>query len=149
MKVILLKDVPKIGRKNDIKDVSDGHALNFLIPRGFAVKATPLEVKKLEAQKAMHDAERQVQEELLAKSIEGLSTITVTIAEKANDKGHLFEGIHKERLAEEIKKSSRIEIKPEFIDLDKPIKEIGEFLVPIEAHGKKGKVRVIIEKENF
>ncbi len=145
MKVILLKDIPKIGHKNEIKDVSDGYVLNFIIPRRLGVKATEAEIKKLETLKSAGETEKKIQHELLSKSLENLSAITVSIKEKANEKGHLFEGIHKERLAEEIEKISGIVLDPEFIDLPKPIKEIGDYIVPISAQGRKGKVKVVIE----
>ena len=145
MKIILLKDIPKIGRKGEVKEISEGHAMNFIIPRGLGVKATPAEIKKIEAQKSTLDTERKIQEELLEKSIASLGAITVTISEKANEKGHLFEGIKKDMLVKEIEKVSGIKLDPDYIDLEKPIKEVGEFLVPIEALGKKGKVKVVVE----
>src|SRR5690349_2144781 len=123
MKIILLKDVPKIGRKNDVKDVADGYALNFIIPRGLGMKATPADLKRLETTQSVKDTEKRLQEDLLKKSLDDLSAITITIKEKANDKGHLFEGIHKERLAKEIEKISHITIDPNYIELNKPLKE--------------------------
>lgn len=130
-----------------MKEISDGYALNFVIPRGLGVRATESEIKKIQSQKSASDAEKKVQEELLAKSLDDLSAITVTIKEKANDKGHLFEGIHKERVVDEIKKTAGIALDPEYIELPKPLKEVGQFLVQIAAHGKKGKVKVVVEAE--
>ena len=145
MKVILLKDIPRVGRKNEIKNISDGYALNFIIPRGLGIKATEVGIKKLEQIKSATNEEKKMQHELLTKSLENLSTITVTIQEKANEKGHLFEGIHKERLAKEIEKMTGIVLDPEFIDLPKPIKEVGEYIITISAEGKMGKVKVVVE----
>jgi large subunit ribosomal protein L9 len=145
MKIILLKDIPKIGRKGDVKDVADGYALNFVLPQKLGVKATAGGIKKVEASKSAIESERKMQENLLSKSLENLSTITVTITEKANEKGHLFEGIRAERLAQEIQKQSGIVLDAGFIELEKPLKEVGNFIVAISAHGKKGKVKVVIE----
>lgn len=95
MKIILLKDIAKLGRKYDVKNVSDGYALNLLIPKGAAVAATPDALKRLEAERSKIEGERKVQEELIAKNISGLQDVTLTIVGKANDKGHLFAGLHK------------------------------------------------------
>jgi large subunit ribosomal protein L9 len=145
MKIILLKDVQKVGKKYDIKDVADGHALNMLIPRGLAMSATPQAVKKVETMKQNDTTDKKIQEDLLAKNLEVIKTLTITLKEKANDKGHLFAGITKEMLATEILKVTRLNIDPAFIKLEKPIKEIGEHKVGIEAMGKKAEFTVVVE----
>ena len=145
MKIILLKDIPKVGRRYDIKNVSDGYALNLLIPRGLAQIATPQAEKSIEAMKAKDLVERKVQGELLLKNLEVIKTLTLNIREKANEKGHLFAGITKERLVEEIIKSARLNIDAESIKLEKPIKEVGEYKVAVEVMGKSAEFKVIIE----
>jgi len=147
MKIILLKDIPKVGRRYDIKNVSDGYALNLLIPRGLAQIATPQAEKSIEAMKAKDLVERKVQGELLLKNLEVIKTLTLNIREKANEKGHLFAGITKERLVEEIIKSARLNIDAESIKLEKPIKEVGEYKVAVEVMGKSAEFKVIIEAE--
>jgi large subunit ribosomal protein L9 len=136
MKVILLKDVAKIGRKYDIKDVSEGYALNMLIPRGLAQVATPQAVKKVEEMKAKDLTEKKIQGELLMKSLKEIDALKINLKEKANEKGHLFAGITKERLLEEILKITRLHIDPESIKLNKPIKETGEHSVLVEVLDK-------------
>ena len=145
MKVILLKDVAKIGRKYDIKDVADGYALNMLIPRGMAQIATTQSIKNIEGLKAKDLVEKKIQGELLSKNLETIKTLRLTLKEKTNDKGHLFAGITKERLAEEILKLARLNLEPESIILDKPIKETGEYKVSVEAMGKKAEFTVVVE----
>ena len=147
MRVVLLKDVPKVGRKYDVKDVSDGHALNFLIPRGLAEKATSQALKKIESLKANKAAEKKIQGELLVKNLETIENLTLTLKEKANEKGHLFAGLTKEMLAGEIFKATRLNIDPESINLPKPLKETGEHKVKVEALGKIAEFIVIIEAE--
>ncbi len=145
MKVILLKDVPKVGQRYDIKDVSEGFALNMLIPRGLAEVASPKAIAKVEALKLNDLTQRKIQDELLLKSLEKIKSIVLHIKEKKNEKGHLFAGITKERLAEEIKKQEKVEVLAESIKLSKPLKEAGEHKVLIEILGKKAEFKVVIE----
>lgn len=145
MKIILLKDVSKVGKKYDLKDVAEGFAQNLLIPRGLAVLATPQQIKKIDIEKAKEMMEKKIQGELLAKSLETIKDLKLTLKEKANEKGHLFAGVTREVLAEEIKKATRLNIDPESIKLDKPLKEIGEHKVMIEAGGKRAEFTVMIE----
>ncbi len=147
MKIILLKDVPKVGRKYDIKDVAEGYALNMLIPRGLAQIATAQSLKKVEEMKANDLTQKKMEEELLLKSLEAVKNLKINLKGLSNDKGHLFAGITKETLAKEILKISRINIDPEFIKLPKPLKELGEQKVAVEVMGKKVEFTVIVEAE--
>ncbi len=144
MKIILLKDVPKVGRKYDIKDVADGYALNMLIPKNLAKVATKDSIAKVEAIKANDLTNKKIQEELLLKNLEIIKKTVITLKGKANDKGHLFAGITKEMLVSEILKSTRLNIDPDSIILAKPIKETGEHKITIEALGKKAELTVNI-----
>jgi large subunit ribosomal protein L9 len=145
MKVILLKDVPKVGKKYDIKNVAEGYALNLLIPKGLAQIATAQAEKNIEVMKQKDMVEKKVQGELLVKNLEVIKTLVLNIKEKANDKGHLFAGITKERLVEEIVKTARLNLDVDSIKLDKPIKEVGEHEVSVEVLGKSAKFKVIVE----
>src|SRR3989344_7923940 len=126
MKIILLKDVAKVGRKYDVKDVSDGFALNMLIPRSLAEPATPQGLKQLEMRKSKNEAEKKIQGDLLLKNLETIKGITVTMKGKANDKGHLFAGITKEILLAEVFKVHHLNLDPESVKLEKSLKETGE-----------------------
>ena len=147
MKIILLKDISKLGRKFDVKTVSDGHALNMLIPQGLAIAATADALKRIETEKAKAEGERKVQEELLVKNLDGLKDTTVTITCKANDKGHLFAGLHREALAIEIEKQTRLQIDPSFIQLEHPIKTVGEHVVEVKTGNKSAKFKLVIESK--
>ena len=145
MNIILLKDVSKVGRKYDIKNVADGHALNMLIPKGLAITATTQEIKKIEEKKKNLLTEQKIQGELLLKNLEQVKNTEIYFGEKANDKGHLFAGITKEKLVEEIFKTTRLNLDPKSIEMEKPIKEIGEHKIVIEAMGEKVEFKVIVE----
>ena len=145
MKIILLKDVPKVGRKYDVKNVSDGYAQNLLIPRGLAQVATDSAVKKIELMKANDMTQKKIQGELLVKNLEIIKNLTLTLKERANEKGSLFAGVTREMLVAEILKATRLNLDPESIVLKKPIKEVGEHKVTVEASGKGAEFTVVIE----
>ena len=145
MKIILLKDIPKLGRKYEVKNASDGHAVNMLIPRGLAIAATPENLRRFETEKAKYDSERKVHEALLAESLKGLEDTVITISGKASDKGHLFAALHKEAIATELAKQTRIQLDPSFIQLEHPIKEVGEHLIEVKGEGKSVKFKLVVE----
>lgn len=147
MKIILLKDVPKVGRKYETKDVSEGYAANLLIPRGLAVAATASAMKSLELERAKIEGERRIHDDLLAKNISTLDGKVVTLKLKVNEKGHLFAGIHKVELLPELEKQAGVQLNAENIILDKPIKEAGDHVVEVRGAGKSGRFTLRIEKK--
>lgn len=145
MKVILIKDVAKVGRKYDVKNVADGYALNLLVPRGLAVIATEEAIKKYNTEKAKIAGNKILSDELLSKNMDSLSKVSITVSGKASDKGHLFAGVHKDQIVSELKKQAQIDMIPEYIVLDKPIKEVGEHEVEIKSGDKSSKFKLIIK----
>ncbi|MBI2630944.1 50S ribosomal protein L9 [Candidatus Nomurabacteria bacterium] len=153
MKVIFLQDVPRVGKRHDVKEVNDGYAMNFLVPRKLAEFATPKAISELEKRKKNIEIEREVQEDLLMKNLEEIKGKVLTMEAKADEKGHLFSGIHSKELVEEMKKQHHADISAEFIVLEKPIKEVGEFEIPIEipapsgqaGKGKKSSFKLVVE----
>ncbi len=144
MKIILLKDVQKVGKKYDIKEVAEGFALNSLIPRGLAKVATKDAITKVEQLKANDLTNKKIQEELLLKNLEVIRNLTIELNEKANEKGHLFAGVTKETVFEELKKASKLNLDLDSIKMDRPIKEVGEHKITVEAMGKKAEFTVNI-----
>lgn len=147
MKVIFLKDVPRVGRRHDVKNVNDGYAINFLLPNKLAEPATPKSLAELEKRQKEIIIEREVKENLLTKSLDEIKNKTLHMKAHANEKGHLFSAIHKKEISEAMQRDNHAEIGEEFITLEKPIKELGEFDVPIEIKGKKSSFKLIIERE--
>lgn len=147
MRVILLQDVEKLGKKYEIKEVADGYAKNFLIPKGLVKIATPTVLKWLETQKEIE--EKKAEEELkmaqeLASNIDGQEVIIQT---KIGEEGQLFESITHQRISEKLKELG-FEIRKSQIDLPEPIKELGEFPVKIKfAHNLEVEIRVIVIEE--
>ncbi|MEY2641009.1 MAG: hypothetical protein RL150_402 [Candidatus Parcubacteria bacterium] len=131
MKVILLKDVPKLGRKDEVKEVSQGHAINFLIPRKLVVAATPSLLAQLEKKKqevAAHQAAADAKVKELLNQIAG-SRIVVT--EKATPQGHLFSKVAAKEIAAAIVQATGAPVDSTWIQIPEPIKSVGEHAVTI------------------
>lgn len=146
MKVIFLQDVPRVGKKYDIKEVNDGYAVNFLFPKKWAMMATEKSVKEIERRKKEIIIEREVQEDLLDKNMEEIKGKSVTIKAKADEKGHLFSAIHEKMIAEAMDKECHVQIDEKFIVLEKQIKKIGEFEIPVVIKNKKSSFKLIVDK---
>ena len=145
MKIILLKDIPNVGKRYDIKEISDGYAVNLLIPKKMAIAATADSIKRIETEKARYEGERKVHQDLLLKNISQLDGITITIQEKANEKGHLFAGVHKLEIIHTIQSQTHLQIDAEHIILDKPIKEIGIHSIEVKVGEKSIKFNLDIK----
>ena len=146
--MIFLKDVPRVGKRHDVKEVNDGYAVNFLLPRRLAEVATPQAIKQLEERKQAIEIERKVEENLLMRNLEEIKGKVLHMKGKADEKGHLFSGIHAKELVGAMRVEHHADISEEFIALDKPIKQVGEFEIPIKIKGKKSSYQLVVEKEN-
>ncbi len=144
MKVIFLKQVPRVSKKYDVKDVADGYALNFLFPQGIAEMATEKSLARLEKLKEANTASEKVQADLLAKNLESLKEITLTIDAKANEKGHLFAAIHKDELAVLLSEQTKINIPESSIELPKALKEVGEYNIEVKAGENSASFKVVV-----
>lgn len=145
MQVIFLHDVPRVGKKHEVKTVNDGYAMNFLIPRKLAQMATPQTLAELELRKKQIEIEKGVQEDLLLKNLEEIKGKSVTLKVKADETGHLFAQVHKSEIVKAMKAEHHADIGEDFIVLEKPIKAVGEYEVPIVIKGKKSSFKLIVE----
>lgn len=147
MQVILLKDVAKVGRKNEVKNVADGYGRNFLVGRGLAVVATPEALAKLKTQLSQNKAHMDIQQTLLTKSLEILKDIKINIKAKASNEGHLFAGLKAEDIVAAVKQQAKIELEPEWLIMPKPIKITGEHTIEIKAGSLSGPLQLLVVKE--
>lgn len=145
MKIILLKDVRGLGKKYDVKEAKDGYVLNMLIPKGLAVHATDKNIKEVDVKKRNDLEHRKIQEDLLLMNLKELDGAKIEVVEKANEKGHLFAGIHKEQIIPEIKRQLKIDMLPDFIILEKAIKEVGEHEISVKIADKTVKFKLIVK----
>lgn len=137
MKVILIKDVARLGRRNEVKEVPDGHAINFLIPRKLAVIATPDSMKRLNTEAKMHDAIHEHSRLAFTTALEKMAAQELVYSTEANEQGVLFKGIHAGDISEFLEKHS-VSLSKDYIVLDHPIKHVGTYEVPVvmgELHG--------------
>ncbi len=145
MKVLLLATVKGIGKKNDIKEVNEGYARNFLFPKGLAKVATDQVIQSLNIQKSTKETQHAVQKNLLLKNLKELEGKTVVLKEKANDTGNLFSSINQSVIAEALFKQHDITIDSEAIILPKPIKQCGTHEITVEVLGHRGVCTLVIE----
>ena len=125
MKVVLLKDVKNMGKRDDIVNVSDGYARNFLFPQKLAAEATPGTLKEIERKRAAQDArEAEMRTEALAKA-ELLKNKTIVLQVKCGDKGRLYGSVTAAEVAEALEKQHGIKADKRKIDIGDPIRETG------------------------
>ena len=133
MKIILLDDVTKVGRRGEVRDVSDGYARNFLIPKKLALSATAGNLKNLEHIKRQQDAKAdriKADAETLRAKIE---TLVYEERRQASEEGKLFGSVTSQDVADFL--STRgIPMERKRITLDEPIKALGEHLVSMRLH---------------
>lgn len=139
MKVILQQDIPDVGRKYEVKSVADGYALNFLIPKKLALfAAAPLVAKAAKDQFVREQTLRTETLELTA-AVKGLNNKKLTVEVKASRAGGLFAGLTADAVVSAINKEFKVSLEEENIELEKPIKETGEYEIPVsvgETHAK-------------
>jgi large subunit ribosomal protein L9 len=136
MKVVLLKDVPRYGQKNTIKDAKDGYALNFLIPQGLAVAATPEVLAKMKADDSAREAAQKAEDAVLVSVIRTLQKEPPVLHAATNEKGSLFKAIHAKEISDQILVQTGKKIPESAIKLEKPIKEAGDHKVEIKIGGE-------------
>lgn len=144
MEVILLQNVDGIGRQGDVKEVSDGYARNFLLPKKLAAMATESSLKKAEVLKKKQIESEQADLEKIQQFAESLQGREVVIQAKEKD-GKLFGSINAKAIAKELLKAN-LKIDDKSIILPESIKELGEYGVKISFdHGIEAAIKVIVE----
>lgn len=147
MKVILIKDVKGMGRAHEEIVTSDGYALNYLIPKKFAIAATAVAIKEASTRKKQVVDRGELDAALLTQNIASLAEATLTIKTKVNEKGHLYDAVSEADISKAVKEQTQIDLPEEVIKLEKPFKEVGTFDVPVASHDTFGKFQITIEAE--
>ncbi len=147
MKIILRQDIRTIGRRGEVKEVSDGYARNFLIPRKFADAATSAALALYNTQQQeqhMHEEKSQKAYQELAIRLKSMG---LRFKVKVGEKGKAFGSIASHHLQEALAEQ-KIILEKNWILLDEPIKSTGEKIIPIELpYGIKSEIKITIEAE--
>ncbi|MBQ9263074.1 MAG: 50S ribosomal protein L9 [Clostridia bacterium] len=134
MKVILLADVKGTGKKQEIVNVSDGYARNFLFPKKLAMEATPgaaREVERRQAAERQRETERRLAAEKKASSLRGK---VVTVVAKCGAQGRLYGSVTGAEIAEALKQQHGVEVDKRKIDLSEPIRSVGESDIVVKLY---------------
>jgi large subunit ribosomal protein L9 len=147
MEVILLQDIPGIGKKNDVLVVGDGYALNCLLPHRKALVATPT-VRKRYAEVIRRRAEEKALERAAATSAASvLAGKKISFTRKATKTGKLYAAIMEKHIAEVLSEQLKVEAKESAIVIPTPIKALGTFSIQVDLSGTKADVAVEVLAE--
>jgi large subunit ribosomal protein L9 len=134
VKVILQKEVDKLGTPGEVVTVADGYARNFLVPRGLAIPASKGAIRHADGLKRAHGervAKARQEAEVVA---ERLGQVTITVTHRAGEEGKLFGSITAQDLAGEISRQGGEEVDRRTIHLDEPIRSVGTHEVQVRLH---------------
>lgn len=149
MKVVLRKDVEKLGEAGSVQNVSGGYARNFLVPQGLAVYATDGELKMAAHNQAVKDRKIVRQEEQLQSLADKINGLTLSFEARAGDGGRLFGSIGSADIAEQISAKIGEEIDRRKVVLNDPIRTLGSHNVVVHLVGKlRPSVTVTVTGEN-
>lgn len=147
MKVIIIKTTPGIGEKDDVKEVADGYARNFLLPNGIAKLATATDLKVLEQQqqRTVMSEERELKKyQNLATKLDGLE---LNIEQKASPEGKLYAQVSTATIAAELSKKGH-KVEKQWLKSKAPVKELGEHEITVGfPHGLEAKIKLIINSK--
>jgi large subunit ribosomal protein L9 len=147
MKVLLLKDVYKLGRAGDVKKVADGYGRNFLLPQKLAVLATPGALKQVEKIRSQAEIRRTDLNSELKSVADQINGITVVFAAKAGETGKLYGSITTQDVSTSIQEKTRFEVKKQQIDMQ-PIRNLGEFTAHVRlTMDLVPEIKIIVHRE--
>lgn len=147
MKVLLIKDVYKLGRAGEVKKVADGFGRNFLLPQGLAVLATPGAMKQAERIKAQAEIRRTELNSELKGLADQINGVVLTFAAKAGETGKLYGSITTADVATALQEKVRFEVKRQQVDMQ-PIRELGEFAAHVRlTMDLMPEIKIIVHRE--
>lgn len=147
MKVLLIKDVHKLGRAGDVKKVADGYGRNFLIPQGLAVLATPGAMKKAEHIRESANERRAVLNEEMGWIADKISGITIRFQTKAGETGKLYGSITSQMIAEALSEKVGTEIDKRMVDIQ-PIRTLGDHTAAVRLTvDLTPEIKILVQRE--
>jgi len=133
MKIILTDEVRGLGRRGDVVDVKNGYARNFLLPQGFAFLANPANVRRLEEEKKRYDEKILREKGVAEKVAEQMAGLRLTLVKKAGEGDVLYGSVTASEIADRLGEKG-IEVDRRRIELEEPIKRLGEHQVHVRLH---------------
>ena len=147
MKVILQKDIPNLGDAGDIKEVAEGYARNYLLPKKLVMPADESSKRAMDHQKKLIKIKKDKRRKDSEKLSQGLASLELTIKAQVGEEGKLFGSVTSMDIARELK-AKGFEIDKRKIVLEQPIKQTGEFQVPVKLdEGLTAGIKVIVAGE--
>lgn len=135
MQVLLLRDIPGLGRAGEIKEVAGGYALNYLLPRKLATPVTEGALRQAQTEKETVERKRERKQSAAQALADRLSGRTVVLKARAGEGDRLYGSITNADIADALKKTLGVEIERRFIELEHPIKTLGEHQLTVKLGG--------------
>ncbi len=146
MKVILLKDIARLGKRGDVKEVAGGFALNVLIPKGQALMGTSSELAKWKQKEEANKYKKEFATNIFSQLVEKLRHEQIVITnKKADNKGQLFAQIKEKDIVDAIFETTHLSVDPKQIIISKPIKSIGIHEVELKQGAQKEKIIIEVK----
>lgn len=146
MRIVLLQDIKNVGKRGDIKEISDGYARNFLLPKKLAEMATETAIKNATVIKNKEQENTRNEFKKIQDLVKIINQKKIIISTKEKEE-KLFGSVTTKNIVAELKKEN-IELPEKFIILEKPIKKIGEYKIKIAfGHGLKASLELVVKKE--
>lgn len=151
MKVIILKDIKRLGKRLETKEVSEGYARNFLIPKGLAIVAGSLNARRvlMDAKKSAKQSEKSESKQKIFAA--KLQNKVIELKRAAADSGSLYSAVSAEEIAVEIREKLHLALDPARIKINKTVKEIGSHIVEYDggAITVKFEIKVLAQNSKF
>jgi len=145
MKVILLQDVAKVGRKHDVVEAKDGFARNFLLGTGKAVLANKENLARIEGLKKNQVSNQIKTISTIEQLVSQLQEQPLTVKVKVSPEGHLFAALHAKEISAEIKKQFGLDIPSDLITIPEPIKKVGESKIALQSGNRASEIKILVE----
>jgi len=147
MKLLLKRDIPRLGLIGDVVEVSTGYARNYLIPQRLAVEPTPANMKAIEEEKRRAEEERKARRRALERAAAHLKDVDVMISTAANPEGHLYGSVGRREIAAALRDKGH-EVEASSIELHESIRQLGNYVVPVVfAEDLRAEVKVWVVRE--
>lgn len=147
MQIILQQDVEKLGTRGQIVEVAEGYARNYLLARKLAIEASPSNLKRLEKLRATFAKHEATEKEAAQKLAEMLASVALTLSRKAGENDQLFGSVTSADVADALA-AQGYTVDKRKIQLDDPIKLVGEYQVPLKLHREvSATVKLTVQRE--